>query len=90
MHILGIDIAKASFDTGLTEDNQGCEQESFSNNNKGFKRLAKWLAAHQVKELHVCLEATGRYGDALAHFLHSQGHQVSFVNPLRIHTVRPQ
>ena len=85
MHILGIDIAKASFDTGLTEDNHSYEQESFSNNNKGFKRLAKWLAAHQVKELHVCLEATGRYGNALAHFLHSQGHQVSFVNPLRIH-----
>lgn len=85
MHILGIDIAKASFDTGLTEDNHSYEQESFSNNNKGFKRLVKWLAAHQVKELHVCLEATGRYGDALAHFLHSQGHQVSFVNPLRIH-----
>ena len=85
MHILGIDIAKASFEAGLTEDNQHFEQESFNNDSKGFKRLAKWLDAHKVKELHVCLEATGCYGDALAHFLHSQGHQVSFVNPVQIH-----
>ena len=46
VHILGIDIAKASFKAGLTEDNQYFEQESFNNDSKGFKRLAKWLDAH--------------------------------------------
>jgi transposase len=30
------------------------------------------------------MEATGRYGDALAQWLHDQGHIVSVVNPLRI------
>ncbi len=85
MHILGIDIAKASFDTALTQDNQSYEQASFSNGRQGFKDLIEWLASYQVEELHVCLEATGRYGAALAEFLHTQGFQVSVVNPARIH-----
>lgn len=85
MHILGIDIAKASFDTALTTDNQSYEQASFSNNNKGFKRLVGWLSTYQVKQVHICLEATGRYGEALAGFLHTQGYLVSLVNPFQIH-----
>lgn len=85
MHILGIDIAKASFDTALTQDNQSYEQASFSNSRQGFKDLVEWLASYQVEELHVCLEATGRYGEALAEFLHTQGCHVSVVNPARIH-----
>lgn len=84
-HILGIDIAKASFDTALTQDNQSYEQASFSNNRQGFKELVEWLASYQVEEVHACLEATGRYGAALAEFLHTQGFQVSVVNPARIH-----
>lgn len=80
-HILGIDIAKASFDTALTQDNQSYEQASFSNNRQGFKELVEWLASYQVEEVHACLEATGRYGAALAEFLHTQGFQVSVVNP---------
>jgi transposase len=85
MHILGIDIAKGTFDTALTQDNQAYAQASFSNDSQGFKRVVKWLATHQVEALHVCLEATGRYGDALADYLHTQGHQVSLVNPAQIH-----
>lgn len=85
MHILGVDIGKASFDTALTKDNRSFQQESFSNNNKGFKKLARWLTTHQAEEVHVCLEATGRYGEALAGFLHGQGYQVSMVNPVQIH-----
>lgn len=87
-HILGIDIAKASFDTALTQDNRSYEQASFSNNRQGFKELVEWLASHQVEEVHVCLEATGRYGAALAEFLHTQGYQVSVVNPAQIHAYR--
>ena len=34
---------------------------------------------------HVCLEATGRYGEALATFLVEQGVTVSVVNPAQIH-----
>ena len=85
MHILGIDISKATFDTGLTEDNRRYQREKFSNEPDGYANLVEWLSAKQVTELHVCLEATGRYGDALASFLYSQGYKVSVVNPAQIH-----
>ena len=48
-HILGIDIAKASFDTALTQDNRSYEQASFSNDRQGFKELVEWLAAPLVE-----------------------------------------
>lgn len=85
-HILGIDIAKLKFDVHLrTREGDGPgQQQCFPNNSKGFKALLKWLLAQGVKELHVCLEATSRYGDALAAFLYDHGYQVSLVNPRRI------
>lgn len=84
MFILGIDIAKAKVDVALTREHQVQAEATFSNNEAGFVKLAAWLADAQVDALHACLEATGRYGDALARFLHEQGHRVSFVNPSRI------
>lgn len=41
-----------------------------------------------MNQLHACLEATGRYGDELAYFLHQQGYDVSVVNPSRTHAYR--
>jgi transposase len=46
--------------------------------------LSKWLKKKGVQSVWACLEATGRYGDALALYLYEQGHQVSMVNPARI------
>ena len=43
-----------------------------------------WLASQPVGQLHVCLEATGTYGRAVALRLHQAGYRVSIVNPLRI------
>jgi len=59
-----------------------CKQ--FKNSADGFKLLAAWLESLQIIRVHACLEATGIYGEAVALFLHEQGHQVSVVNPLRI------
>lgn len=79
-YYLGIDIAKEKFDIYLT-----CDGESwagtFENNEEGFKQLRKWLKKRKVKQLHACLEATGRYGEAVAKFLYQQGYAVSMVNP---------
>lgn len=84
MNYLGIDISQATFHVSL---NQGENQAAgaFENNNQGFKKLKKWLENHQVEQLHACLEATGRYGEALTHWLYEQGYQVSVVNPQVIH-----
>ncbi len=50
----------------------------------GFEQLTAWLASHQVVSLHVCLEATGSYGEALALHLFKAGCPVSVVNPAAV------
>ena len=81
--ILGIDISKDTFDVVLMKENI-CQLKVFPNNLAGFKRLVNWMVSMQVEQVHACMEATGQYGDALAEFLYTEGHQVSVVNPLRI------
>jgi transposase len=56
----------------------------FDNHAAGFDQLAGWLKQQGVTQVHACLEATGRYGNALAGCLHQSGHKVSVVNPARI------
>ncbi len=81
--VLGIDVSKRTLDVALIFDNRTfCKQ--FQNSAVGFKLLAAWLASFQITQVHACLEATGIYGEAVALFLHEQGHLVSVVNPLRI------
>lgn len=84
-HILGIDIAKNKFDVRLrAAAPEGARHAAtFPNHAKGFKALNTWLAKHCGPTLHACLEATSRYGDALARHLHQHGHTVSLVNPRR-------
>lgn len=87
-HILGIDIAKDKFDVNLRElaTSEHRKAASFTNTAKGFKALLKWLplqGSGPAELLHACMEATSRYGDALAKFLHEHKFQVSMVNPRR-------
>jgi len=85
-HWLGVDIAKATFDVALSEANGGIVAVArFDNTEAGFKALHKWLVKRKVWHVHVCMEATGRYGEGLAHYLHAKGYPVSVVNPQRIH-----
>jgi transposase len=80
---LGIDVAKKTFQAALRiKDKQ--RNRSFDNNQAGFASLTQWLAKQGVERVHVCLESTGSYSDALARYLHGQGHTVSLVNPARI------
>ena len=81
--VLGIDVSKKTLDAALIFDNRTfCKQ--FKNSADGFKLLEAWLASLQITRVHACLEATGTYSEAVALFLHEQGHLVSVVNPLRI------
>jgi transposase len=81
---LGLDIAKRKFDAALLHQQGRCVHQQFLNSPDGFAQLALWLQRHATGPLHACLEATGVYGDAVALFLHQQGHRVSVVNPARI------
>jgi len=83
MDILGIDVSKSKFDVALLRDNEYV-LATFDNDSVGFVKLQKWLKKRVVNELHACLEATGRYGDDLALYLHEAGYQVSVANPARV------
>ncbi len=80
---LGIDIAKATFDVALRVERRDY-QATFKNNVGGFGKLLRWLRRSRASRPHACMEATGRYGEALALFLYEHGYRVSVVNPARI------
>jgi len=82
-NILGIDVSKDKHDLILIVEGRKFHKV-VNNDLKGFEHLDKWLKSHHVTEVHACMEATGQYGDALAEWLHRQGHLVSVVNPARI------
>jgi len=82
--ILGIDIAKEKFDIALYQGKELVATGQFANSAIGFKKLSQWLNNKAAGQVKACLEATGRYGDGLALYLHQAGHQVSMVNPARV------
>jgi transposase len=80
---LGIDVSKDTLDWCLLrEQEQHCGQAS--NAPTGYKALQKWLKQRKVKEVHICMEATGIYSLDVAQYLHEAGYRVSVVNPQRI------
>lgn len=80
---LGIDISKDSFHVELSINNK-LRHRRFANRKEGFTELSAWLSKHKATPVHACLEATGPYSEALALYLHEQGHTVSIVNPAQI------
>lgn len=79
---IGVDIAKAKFDVAAWIDGK-YKTKAFPNTPAGFEAFLTWV--RPFAPAHVCLEATGRYGEALATFLVEQGIAVSVVNPAQIH-----
>jgi transposase len=82
--VLGIDIGKKELVMELLQNGKR-HRRTFRNHPDDFGALSKWLQKHEVRELHVCIEATGSYWEAVAVHLHTDGHKVSVVNPARIH-----
>jgi len=80
--VLGIDIAKASFDVRLLSETKNSSAQ-FKNNQEGFAALKQWLDRQGIDKLHACMEATNRYWEDLADYL-SVNHAVSVVNPMVI------
>lgn len=80
---LGIDISKKKFDVALLREGK-LRHRTFSNDAAGHEALLAWLRANDALDAHVCMEATGIYGEPVAEFLHDAGLHVSLVNPARI------
>lgn len=81
MNILGIDISKDSFCVRLLHSSGRHHSSSFDNTQKGFSKLAGWLRKLEAKDVLVCMEATGRYGEALAKWLNVRNFKVVVANP---------
>jgi transposase len=81
--VVGIDVAKKKLDACLMADGKVLVKK-FPNDTKGIRLLEGWLRSLKIGRAHVCLEATGTYGEMVAEFLHEHGHRVSVVNPSRI------
>jgi transposase len=83
MPVLGLDVAKASVQAELRTKERKV-RFSFANNAKGFAQLARILEQQGASKIWAGLEATGPYSQALALWLHAQGHRVSLLNPRRV------
>jgi transposase len=83
VNTLGIDVSKDSLDVVLMDGGRQLHKV-FNNNGVGHKHLHNWLVAQRVGQLHVCLEATGQYGEEVAEFFFQRCFPVSIVNPARI------
>ena len=91
-HVLGIDVAKATLACALLpaalppaarrERALAC---TVPNTPQGVARLQAWLTVHAGPAVHVCVEATSTYGEAVTAALHAAGYAVSVVNPRRTH-----
>jgi len=80
---LGIDVSKQKFDVALLRESK-LKHKKYSNNLKGYEALLTWLQQQAASHVHVCMEATGNYGEALAECLYEAGLPISIVNPGRV------
>jgi transposase len=83
-YVVGSDIAKDKFDVCVMDAQGTGHQTTLPNTPSGINKLHRWLKKQGAKNAHICLEATGVYGDALAESMHQRGYVVSVVNPVRI------
>jgi transposase len=80
---VAIDIGKESFDAGV--DTGGKRKRArFKNTHSGMNDLHKWLKKLGVEEVHMFMEATGRYGEQLAIWSYGLGWKVALINPFRM------
>jgi transposase len=72
---LGVDVSKAKLDVALLLPNDKFKSKVFANDGRGHEALLQWLHSQLpggLQDLHICMEATGVYHEALACALHDQ------------------
>jgi transposase len=80
--VVGIDVSKLKLDIALLINGK-VKSKVIENTSEGHRFLLEWLGKSKASRetLHVCMEATGVYYEALALALHEAGLKVSVVNP---------
>lgn len=90
MMVIGIDVSKTKIDCAWLRDiaTGKVKTKVLKNRPEGFKELIDWATRNTkrpIEEIHLVMEATGIYHEALAYALHEAGATVSVVNPAHIH-----
>lgn len=80
---VGIDVSKATLDIAVLSGDEAVHQQ-VPNTPEGFASVHHLLQDHQPIA-RVGLEASGRYGEALACYLVTHDYPVSYLNPKQIH-----
>lgn len=81
---VGVDIAKDKLDVAVIDESGQKKHRVFTNNQKGFDKLLKWIHRYEKETVHICMEATSTYGFKLARYLCEANYSVSIVNPLQV------
>jgi len=85
---VGIDVAKKIFVAAIKVNDKHLVK-TFDNKQKGFDDCLTWITAfYSNANLHVCMEATGRYGEEMALYYYEKNIKVSVVNPVLIKKFR--
>lgn len=80
--VVGIDIAKHTFDIATLQSNGKHRTKArLPNDLKGFEVLQQWLLKHADPQAWIVMEATNVYHEALAEWLLRQGYRVCVLNP---------
>lgn len=87
--MIGIDVSKNKLDVAWLRDAKTLKIKTVvvDNSKNGLAELDKWLCKHvglPTDEVHVVMESTSVYHEALALFLFSLGYRVSVINPLYV------
>ncbi|MBN6081677.1 IS110 family transposase [Aggregatibacter actinomycetemcomitans] len=88
-HFIGIDVAKKKFDVAYLKDKerQTVKTKVLDNKPEGFHQLIEWIkknVGNDFSTIHITLEPTGVYHEALACFLYDHGFIVNLINPARL------
>lgn len=87
--VVGVDVSKAKIDVMWLKDPVTLKGKSkvLSNDAAGHGEFLQWLSKNTeqpYENIHVVMEATSIYHEALAYYLHAQRVNVSIVNPAHV------
>ena len=87
-YFIGFDIAADDFTAtiGMSPGRITASPNTFANTLEGFEQMIHWLLQHDAtaKQSVACLEATGVYGEGLAHYLVVRNYRVAIEPPLKV------
>lgn len=88
VYFVGIDIACDDFVASIYQSPRQSilTKEGIENTFDGFNVFISWLKEHRLSKTNsiICMEATGVYNEAIAHYLVSRGFRVSVEPPLKV------